>query len=203
MNILFLGYEKSIIIDFLRDKGYDVYQTMDKIYTDITIEWADFVISYGYLHIIKKDVIDKFPNRIINLHISYLPYNRGKDPNFWSWIENTPKGVTIHQIDKGIDTGDILVQKKVGFGNDETLRTSYQRLRFEVEDLFIKNWGRIESGNIISQKQKGIETYHAKKDGETIKEFLLGKESWDTPVKKLEDWGLEWEQGYKFSNIED
>lgn len=45
--------------------------------------------------------------------MSYLPYNKGTHPNYWSFIENTPKGVMIHEIDKGIDTGNIIVQKKI------------------------------------------------------------------------------------------
>ena len=43
--------------------------------------------------------------------MSYLPWNRGADPNFWSILEDTPKGVTIHIMDESIDTGDILYQK--------------------------------------------------------------------------------------------
>ena len=54
-------------------------------------------------------------NNIINLHISYLPYNRGAHPNFWSFVENTPSGVSIHQVDSGIDTGKIVIQKQINF----------------------------------------------------------------------------------------
>ena len=38
------------------------------------------------------------------MHISYLPFNRGAHPNYWSFKDNSPKGVTIHFIDNGIDT---------------------------------------------------------------------------------------------------
>ena len=46
----------------------------------------DFIVSYGYRHILSKNILDLLPNKIINLHISYLPYNRGADPNFWSFM---------------------------------------------------------------------------------------------------------------------
>ncbi len=184
MNILFLGYEKSPLIDFLRDKGHDVHQTEDKISGGLSIvNWADFVISYGYLHIIKKDIIDKFPDKIINLHISYLPWNKGKDPNFWSWVEDTSKGVTIHYIDEGIDTGDILTQKKVEFFGFETLRTSYMRLRYELDILFIKSWDFILSGALKPRKQIGQGSYHKGKDKESLLHLLT--EGYDTPVKEL------------------
>ena len=45
--------------------------------------------------------------------MSFLPYNRGSHPNFWSFIDDTPKGITIHEIDEGADTGNIVFQKKI------------------------------------------------------------------------------------------
>ena len=54
-------------------------------------------------------------NDILNLHISYLPFNKGTHPNFWSFAENTPSGVTIHKINKKIDSGNIIYQKILDF----------------------------------------------------------------------------------------
>ena len=65
---------------------------------------------------------------MINIHISMLPWNCGADPNFWSWFYATPKGVSIHCIDSGIDTGGLLTQAEIMFPAGETLRTSYDRL---------------------------------------------------------------------------
>ena len=116
MKILYLG-SKSKILDVLQ-RLYNVTQTED-IVNDLS--YYDWVISYGYRHILKKQHIKSAKNPIINLHISFLPYNRGADPNYWSWVEDTPKGVTIHEIDEGIDTGDIIIQKQVNFNDNETL----------------------------------------------------------------------------------
>ena len=63
--------------------------------------------------LLKKRVLNNIIIPIVNLHISYLPWNRGAHPNFWSFFDATPTGVSIHLIDKGIDTGPIIVQKKV------------------------------------------------------------------------------------------
>ena len=71
-----------------------------------------FIVSYGYSKIIKKDIIEVYKDSIINLHISFLPFNRGSHPNLWSFIEGTPSGITIHKINEGIDTGEILFRKK-------------------------------------------------------------------------------------------
>ena len=76
-SILFLGNENNSIIDFLKDE-YSVTLCTEKIDVDY-VKKFDFVISYGYRHIIKKNVIDASKNGIINLHISYLPWNRGAE----------------------------------------------------------------------------------------------------------------------------
>jgi len=124
----------------------------------------DWVISYGYKHIIKKDVIQASKNPIINLHISYLPWNRGGSPNYFSWKYNTPKGVTIHQIDEGLDTGDIYIQKEVQFTGEETLATSYDKLKVEIEALFITHFDSIINFSILSKKQVGEGSYHTTKE---------------------------------------
>ena len=71
------------------------------------------MVSYGYRKIVLADVIDKMAGEIINLHISYLPWNRGANPNFWSFIDDTPKGVTIHEMSADLDKGRILCQKEL------------------------------------------------------------------------------------------
>ncbi|MGM0601054.1 MAG: formyltransferase family protein [Candidatus Rifleibacteriota bacterium] len=187
-KILFLGPEEMPLIQWLQNQNYNVVQITDKISGEIIEEeHFDFLISYGYRHIIKKDVLDKFPSRAINLHISYLPWNRGADPNFWSFIENTPKGVTIHYLDEGIDTGDIIVQKEVCFNSEvETLASTYQKLHQEIQDLFKQNWPYIKSGKCKRVKQPDGGTVHRKKDREKL-EFLL-ENGWDTPVKLLNDY---------------
>jgi len=102
-KILFLGPEDSPLITWLREEGEQVIQTADKLSAkDVAKQGYSFLVSYGYRHILRKDILDVFPGRAINLHISYLPWNRGADPNFWSFIEDTPKGVTIHYLPESV-----------------------------------------------------------------------------------------------------
>ncbi|MDX1387852.1 MAG: formyltransferase family protein [Acidobacteriota bacterium] len=147
------------------------------------LDSIDFIVSYGYLHILKTDVLERFPKKIINLHISLLPWNRGKDPNLWSFLENTPKGVSIHYIDHGIDTGDLLAQREVAFDERETLRTSYDKLSAAIEDLFREVWPEIRAGSRASEPQGGAGSHHRAKDKKTVEHLLT--EGWDTPVSKL------------------
>lgn len=127
------------------------------------------VISYNYMHIVKKNVIDLLGNRIINMHISYLPWNRGANPNFWSFAENTPKGVTIHLLTEKLDQGDILFQKEVHMDpKNETFVSSYDKLHTEICDLLIDNWDVIVNGDPEPCKQVGVGSYHSISDFEQV-----------------------------------
>lgn len=149
---------------------------------------ADWVISYGYRQIIKQETIGRYCNRIINIHMACLPWNRGADPNLWSWIDNTPKGVTIHQVDAGIDTGPIYSKLIVHLHNKHTLKSSYEELRRLAEAHFAAVWPAIRNSSIVPVAQHGEGTYHRSKDkDELFNKLPLG---WDTPVRELSAWSL-------------
>jgi methionyl-tRNA formyltransferase len=110
-------------------------------------------------------MLDKIKCPIINLHISYLPFNRGAHPNFWSFFDNTPSGVSIHLIDEGIDTGPIIYQKRVKFSATErTFNKTYVKLKHEVEKLFLSQLKNILLDKWISNPQIGKGTYHSIRD---------------------------------------
>jgi methionyl-tRNA formyltransferase len=191
MKILFLGAPDSHVFLWLKQQGEDVHSTLDKITVDYVLENKfNFLISYGYRYVLKKEILDLFPNRAINLHISYLPYNRGSDPNFWSFIDGTPKGVTIHYLDEGVDTGDIIVQKEVVFDSleTETLASSYQKLHTEIQNLFFQNWESIKSQRCSRRPQVGNGTVHKEKDKEALL-HLIEKDGWNTKLSVLVDYG--------------
>ncbi len=147
-NVLFLGYkkDKTKIIDFLKNKKFKVIELGNRKITESILK-KNFIliISFGYKNIIKDSIIKKLNRPIINLHMSFLPFNRGAHPNLWSFIKNTPKGVSIHEIDKKIDSGPIIVRKKIIFKNlkRQTLKSTYELLFKEIENLFIKNFSMI------------------------------------------------------------
>ena len=185
MNILFLGITPSPIISTLMKYGCDKVLALE---SPVDVDYLkenkiEFAVSYGYRHIVKKPVIDYLKWRIINLHIALLPWNKGADPNLWSFLENTPKGVTIHYIDEGLDTGDIIIQREVGAYPLDTLQSSYDRLSSEMERLFREHWVLISSGNITSYPQTGRGSYHKVSDKQAF-EYLL-TDGWDTPVRDL------------------
>jgi len=136
-------------------------------------------VSYGYRHILKEEVILSSFAPIINLHISYLPWNRGAHPNFWSFYDCTPSGVSIHVVDGGIDTGPIISQRYVNFNkNENTFALTYRRLRKEIENLFEENVKAIISGTYVAIPQRRFGSYHRSAD--LPKEFG----GWDSNIQE-------------------
>lgn len=163
-KVLFLGYDQTqtTIIDALIANECAVDHTQDII---DTITGYDYVISYGYAHILKQRTLDSFGCPVFNLHISYLPYNRGAHPNFWSFYDNTPSGVTIHLIDSGIDTGPIVQQRYVNFkASDDTFVKTHAVLEQNMEDLFLEFLPSMLNDTWTAKKQRGQGTIHFVKD---------------------------------------
>ena len=187
MNILFLAPEKkpqTTLIEFLSNDGNSIVRCEEKMNKEHIAKYEyDFLISFGYRYLISKEILNYFKGKAINLHISYLPWNKGADPNLWSILENTPKGVTIHQMDCGLDTGKILFQKEIFFDENDTLISSYGKLQTELVKLFKANWESIKGNNVTPQQQKGSGSYHKSSDKNSYQELLTN--GWDTKIKDL------------------
>lgn len=163
-KLLFLGYSEvnTALIKKLTEYNCEVWHTSEKITSS---EGFDIVVSYGYRHILSKDFINKSKAPVINLHISYLPWNRGAHPNFWSFYESTPCGVTIHLIDEGIDTGAIIYQKEIVFdAKINTFSETYLQLKREIEKLFLANINSIINKTFPLKIQSGGGSYHSASD---------------------------------------
>src|SRR5690606_23646870 len=79
---------------------------------------------------------------------SYLPYNRGAHPNVWSIVEETPAGVTLHYVDAGIDTGDIVAQREVPVAPSDTGGSLYRKLERAGLELLQEAWPHIMPGRV-------------------------------------------------------
>lgn len=154
-KLLFLGYDKTQtdLICFIEQLGWEVNQTGELV-SDFSA--YDLVVSFGFKHILKAGCLETARRPVLNLHISYLPWNRGAHPLFWAAYDKSPAGVTIHEIDWGVDTGPICFQKEVGIDQqNETFASGYKRLVNEIEDLFRQNAIDLLAGHYISQPQRG------------------------------------------------
>lgn len=185
-SILFLtnNPDSLALYDWLKEKEpeKEIYVVSNKIYLEMVEQLQpDYIISYNYRYLIPAEVLEYMKGRAVNLHVSLLPYNRGSSPNFFSFLYDTPKGVTIHELTAGLDKGRILCQKELVFDEEtETFASSYNKLQQEIVALFQENWERIKTGSCegFLPQEKG--SYHSMKELE-----LFRKEhpfTWDETI---------------------
>lgn len=181
-KVLFLGYDKTQteLIEALKKAGCIVDHS-SCVYSEYDY---DLVVSFGYTYILSADAISKFSCPIINLHMSYLPFNRGAHPNFWSHYDNTQAGVTIHLLDSGIDTGPIIAQRKSNLDTkSSTFKQTYLELKKDLENLFLENLEKLLTGSWKAVPQKGRGTFHYKRD--LPKQFLGWDQNIDSEICRL------------------
>jgi methionyl-tRNA formyltransferase len=182
-HVLYLGPPRRSIVEAIERHDTVAYCDERLQESDARLTDCDFIVSYGYSYLLQRPIVKRFERRAINLHIALLPWNRGADPNLWSYLENTPKGVSIHFIDEGLDTGDVLAQSELALGNDETLRSSYEKLSAAIEDLFKVHWPAMRLGDLPARRQASGGSFHRKADRKPYDHLLV--QGWDTPVSRI------------------
>lgn len=147
----------------------------------IKILEPDLIIVYSMSHLLKENVfsIPKFGT--INIHYSHLPEYRGPAPLFWEYYDYVLNpGVTLHYIDKGEDTGDIIFQERVLIRPGEKLEELNQKLSFTGIKLLLKAMDTIEMGNIPRVRQSvATPTVRARKIKPDEYNELIKWSEWD------------------------
>ena len=123
----------------------------------------DIIFSIYYRKILPIDILNIPRLGCINIHPSLLPEYRGPVPTAWAILNGEIEtGITIHLMDKSIDTGKILVQKKFPILEDETGFELYTRtMKIGLEQL-ISNFDEIVNKEITPQQQLGTGSYFGK-----------------------------------------
>ena len=101
---------------------------------------ADLFISMSYDQIIRKDLLKLPPKGFINCHAGALPFYRGRNVLNWVLINGESEfGITVHYIDEGIDTGDIILQKNYPIYLSDNYNTLLERSYDYCSDLLMKS----------------------------------------------------------------
>jgi methionyl-tRNA formyltransferase len=125
----------------------------------------DYIVSVGFDHLVPQEILEIPSEGALNLHPSYLPHNRGKSPNVWPLVEDTPAGVTLHSMDAEFDTGAIVAQRRVETEFSDTGKQLHERLEDAQFELFTDVWPEIESGEVEYTPQDDTAgSYHSKAD---------------------------------------
>lgn len=141
--------------EFRLQQGIDTLQSLN----------LDLIISIHFPYIIPKSVLKTPRLGCINLHPAFLPYNRGWHTPSWALLENTPIGATLHFMDEGVDTGDIIHQEQLYPQPDDTAHSLYNRLKILELEVFKSAWPLIASGAYKRQPQDVLAgTKHNRQD---------------------------------------
>ena len=118
-----------------------------------------------------------FRQGCINLHTAYLPWNRGWHTNVWPILDGSPAGLTIHFIDPGVDTGDLIAQRVIPVGPTDTGGSLHQKITCGMVDFFKETWPLIKEGkNTRKPQDLSRATLHLRADLAALDCIQLDKE---------------------------
>ena len=113
----------------------------------------------------------------MNFHPSLLPYNRGKHYNFWTLVENSPFGVTLHLVNEKVDQGDILFQANIEKTWEDTGGSLYDAAKREMVALFTRHYEDLVLGNYEPRVQDlAAGSFHLSRELDPASEIILDKQ---------------------------
>lgn len=154
---------------------------------------ADVVVVAAYGRILPRQLLEIAPHGCINIHGSLLPAHRGAAPIQWAVINGDQQaGVTIMQMDEGMDTGDMLLTAAISPAEDETAGTLFDKLAKLGGEAILKALSLLKKGQLVPTKQDESSATNApmlkKEDGlidwqrsaTEIHCFIRGMDPWPT-----------------------
>lgn len=158
---------------------------------------ADIFVVAAFGQILSEEILHMPKYGAVNIHASLLPKYRGAAPIQWVILEGeTETGVTIMQMDKGLDTGDMLLKTIVPIEKEETGETLHDKLAMAGSRLIVEALTAIETGTVEPEKQKDEESCYARmltkslgqinwqEDAEKIERLIRGLNSWPSAYTK-------------------
>ena len=170
---------------------------------------ADVYVVAAFGQILTQEILDIPKYRCINIHASLLPAYRGAAPIQWAILDGLKEtGVTIMQMDAGIDTGDILLQETLQIESTDTGESLFDKLSVLGAKTIVKALPMIEKGELTPIKQDDSKSNYAKmlkkemglidwnNSAEVIERYVRGLNSWPSAYsyingKQLKIWKAE------------
>lgn len=143
----------------------------------------DVIVVAAFGQIISKEILEMPKYGCINVHASLLPAYRGAAPIQWAVINGDKEsGVTIMQMDEGIDTGDMIEKVVVPIAEDETGGSLFDKLSQAGAKLCVKVLQDLEDGKAVREKQPEESTTPYAR----MIDKKMGAIDWEKPAKEIE-----------------
>jgi methionyl-tRNA formyltransferase len=148
----------SSVKQFALERTLPVFQpTKIKIpeaFDELKSHNADMIVVVAYGRILPESFLAAFPNGAVNVHFSLLPKYRGAAPVNWAIARGeTITGVTTMQMDAGLDTGDILLQRESEIGAAETAPELMERLSIDGAELLSETLRTLDKITPVAQNE--------------------------------------------------
>ena len=121
---------------------------------------CDLFVSMSFDQIFKKDIIKSMKNNIINCHAGKLPFYRGRSILNWVLINDEKEfGITVHYIDEGIDSGDIILQRSYKITDLDDYKSLLNKAYVKCAEILYDAILMLKKGNTKTQKQIDIHPF--------------------------------------------
>ena len=125
---------------------------------------ADVYVVAAFGQILTQEILDMPPYGCLNIHASLLPKYRGASPIQHVIIEGEEKtGITVMQMDAGIDTGDMLYKKEIPIGAEDNYETLHDKLTILGGEAIVEAIELLEQGKLVPEKQEDSDSCYAPK----------------------------------------
>ena len=163
----------------------------DEFHRHMTELSPDLFVVVAFGQILPQSLLDIPRKGAINVHASLLPRHRGAAPIQWAIIEGDPEtGVTTMMMDKGMDTGDILLMDRTPIARDETAATLHDRLSTMGAKTLMRTLDELVAGALTRTPQDHAKATYAamlkKSDGEI--DWSDSAEAIDRRIRGLTPW---------------
>ena len=160
--------QASPVKQYAVEKGLKVYQPEKASAPEFVAELAelkpDLIVVIAYGQILRENLLSLPKHFCMNVHASLLPKYRGAAPINWAIINGDKEtGVTTMRMDKGLDTGDILLMKKVVIDNDDTAQHLHDKLSEAGGTLALETVDQLDKGPLTFISQNDAESTYASK----------------------------------------
>ena len=120
---------------------------------------VDLFVSMSFNQIFKERTINYPPLTTINCHAGKLPFYRGRNILNWALINDEKEfGITVHYVDVGIDTGDIILQRTYPISDDDNYATLLELAYVECAEILYDAIKQIQNGSVTRTKQSSIDS---------------------------------------------
>lgn len=148
-----LSFSKKYNIPYYKEKQINSSQFLQ----EIDKYKCDLLVSMSFNQIFKQEILNLTPGGIINCHAGLLPFYRGRNILNWALINDEKEfGITVHHVDLGIDTGDIILQRRFPITDESTYGSLLEVAYVECAEILYDTLKLIQQDKASRVVQKTI-----------------------------------------------